>query len=175
MNSLILKTAGCILIMFSTAGLGFFKAYTIKRRRKELMSLKSILTVLEGEIRYSGSDIKEALTNAAKRHEGAMKAFISKVAEELNTSEGKSLINIWEEAEFLLKDGYFEKQDYSVISELGKNLGMSDKTTQINILEGFVERLGENISSIRENEEQRCKAARSIGIMSGILIIVLII
>lgn len=83
-----LKIIGCLFIMTSTIGIGWEKAEELKERVKRLEDLKSMMLLLQGELRFHHAALSEAFGNVSVRVKDPFRGFLSEIAERLEQREG---------------------------------------------------------------------------------------
>jgi stage III sporulation protein AB len=171
-----LKTAGSLLIILASTGIGFRLGNDMVQRIAELREIKKTILMLRGEIKYSGTNLPEAFFNIGRRMEGALKEFLLQVGQELKKMEGRSFQDIWKEkTEECLKDTRLKKQDIDLLKGLGENLGYLDKEMQIGTIDLYIEQLEGEIQNLTENVQTKTRLYRCLGIMGGLFITILII
>lgn len=170
-----MKIIGCILILCSTSGMGHLYAGEIKRRQEDIRSCRRIALLLRGDIRYAQTPLPEAFENVAKRHEGRLSLFVQNLAEKLKERNGLSFAEIWGQAEESLNNTSLNKKDKELLHQLGESLGYLDKEMQINTIDSFLDQTEETIKELSNEMSSQMKLYKSIGIMTGIFVIILII
>lgn len=166
-----IKILGCILIITSSAGMGFFFSGEIKTRIAELQELKKLIFLLRGDIRYANTPLPEAVQAMAIRHDGKYKRFLTGIAKKLNELGGVSFCSIWKNAvEKDLEKTSLSKKDLEGLARLGENLGYLDKAMQINTLDLYISQLEEEIVDISRNVKEKSYLYNSLGILGGIFI-----
>lgn len=171
-----LKITGCVLIITSSTGMGLMLGNEIKRRIEDLKSAKTIALLLRGDIRYAHTTLPEALENVAKRHEGRYTKFLNKVSKELKSYQGVSFSQVWKKAmETELDKTALSKKDREDWLAFGEQLGYLDKDMQINHIDWYITQVEENMKEVTDDAKDKIKLYRSLGILFGILITILVI
>ncbi|MBE5962664.1 MAG: hypothetical protein E7256_15015 [Lachnospiraceae bacterium] len=173
---LFIKILGCVLIIGSSTGMGFLFGSEIKKRIEDLKSAKTFAILLSGDIRYAKTALPEALSNVARRHEGRLGPFLKKVAKELDSYSGTSLYEIWKRAvkEELSKTSLTAKDKENLL-HLGESLGNLDKDTQVTTIEWYIAQVEEDMKAVSADAKEKIKLYRSLGVLAGIFVVVLII
>ena len=173
---MIMKISGCILILLSTTGIGYLFGSEYLRRMEDLRTIKSVVFLLQGDIRYGNTMLSQALANAARRHGGSLSDFLQEVADQLEEGEGIPLHEIWKQAqEKHLKDRAFSKKDKHLLEELVKNLGYQDKEMQLKSLEGYGEQVEAKLSELAAEMKERTRLYRMLGVLTGIFVVILVL
>lgn len=172
----ILRVTGCVLIITSSTGMGLLLGNEIRRRLEDLKSAKTIALLLRGDIRYAHTALPEALDNVAKRHEGRLGPFLRKVSEELKSFHGISFSEIWKEAmKSELGKTALTNKDKISLAEFGEQLGYLDKDMQINHIDWYITQVEEDMKEISMDAKEKIRLYRSLGVLFGILITILVI
>ncbi len=173
---LITKIIGCVLVILSSAAMGFFFSNEVKSRLEDLKELRKLIILLKGDIRYSNSPLPEAVSAIARRHKGCYSPFFTKVSTRLNELSGLTFQDIWKEAvEKELNDTALTKKDKLQLQQFGENLGYLDKDMQMNTLELFLSQLEEEIRELSKTVKEKAYLYNSLGIMAGIFIAIVML
>lgn len=166
-----IKILGCILIISSSAGMGFFFSGELKNRIGDLKELKKLIFLLRGDIRYAKTPLPEAVQAMAIRHEGKYKHFLTVIAQRLNELGGISFCSIWKSAvDKDLEKTSLSKKDLEGLAMLGENLGYLDMDMQINTLDLYISQIEEEIVDLSRNVKEKSYLYNSLGILGGIFI-----
>lgn len=165
------KIIGCILVVLSSAGMGFFFSNEMKCRIEDLKELRKLIVLLRGDIRYGSTPLPEAISIIARRHNGCFQAFFTKVSSKLNELSGVTFSRIWKEAvENDLTDTSLNKKDKSQLIHFGDNLGYLDKDMQMNTLDLYLTQLEDEIQELTKTVKEKAYLYKSLGIMAGVFI-----
>lgn len=168
---LIVKLLGCLLVILSSAAMGFYFSNEMKCRIDDMKELRKLIVLLRGDIRYGSTPLPEAISAIARRHKGGMVPFFNKVSTQLNELSGLSFQEIWKEAvELELSGTSLNKKDKLHLVQFGENLGYLDKDMQMNTLELFLAQLEEEIQEQTKAAKEKTYLYNSLGIMVGIFI-----
>ncbi len=166
-----IKILGCILILASSAGIGFFFSGELRNRIADLKELKKLIFLLRGDIRYANTPLPEAVQAMSVRHDGKYKHFLTVIAQRLNELGGVSFCSIWKNAvEKELGKTSLSKKDLADLGQLGENLGYLDKEMQINTLDLFISQVEEEITDLSRNVKEKSYLYNSLGVLGGIFI-----
>lgn len=170
------KIIGIIVTLCSSTLLGLYYSKCIAYRIDNLKQLKKIIILLRGEVKYSLSNIPEALVAISTRTRGEFKGFLINVSVELKKFDGNNFHLIWDSSieKYLIKT-YLKKSDLEKLKQLGETLGYLDKEMQLNTLSLYLEQLEEDINYATQNNQQSQKLYRNLGILGGLLIAIIFI
>ena len=170
------KLIGAILVLVSAYAIGSLLALQVKEQEKWLKDIKNALFLLQGELEYRQVPLPEALMVIGKRHGGRLASFFQKLSEELSKKEGVSLQEIWQQlAVQALKDSPLSKQQKEEFAELGLYFTETDRETRKNSMEFYLNRLEEDIVNIRETGGEKAYLCRTLGMLGGIFLLILVL
>lgn len=169
-----LKLIGAAIIIISTTWAGFEASKHLSQRPRQLRQLKVALQSLEAEIMYGHTPLAEAAIRLSKQMPNPLSWFFESFAGKLSSGEttvkiawDESLKEVWK---FLaLKQGEFE-----ILSQFGETLGKHDRyhqQKQIILTMTHLER-EENDAIDRQGKYE--KMVKSLGFLSGLLLIILL-
>ena len=171
-----IKMIGAVLVLVSAYAIGCILAFQVKEQERWLKDIKTTLFLLLGELEYRQVPLPEALELIGRRHGGRLAAFFQVLSEELKKKEGISMKETWHSlAETALKDCPLSKEQKEEFAELGLYFTESDKETRRNALEFYLNRLEEDIVSLREKRADKIYLFRTMGMLGGIFILILVL
>jgi len=171
-----LKIIGCILVIASSSGIGFFFSNEMRCRINDLKELRKLIALLRGDIRYASTPLPEAISTIARRHTGGFQPFFTSVSIKLHEFSGLTFSGIWKEAvEKELLDTSLAKQDKLHLIQFGDNLGYLDKDMQLNTLDLYITQLEDEIVDLSKTAKEKAYLYNSLGIMAGIFISIIML
>ncbi len=172
----IMKIIGCILVVVSSTGMGFYFSNEIRCRIEDLKELRKLIVLLRGDIRYANTALPEAIAVIARRHNGNYNAFFKYVSTKLNELSGHTFSQIWKEAVHTeLNTTSLAKKDKLHLSQFGENLGYLDKDMQMNTFDLFISQLEDEIKDLSKTVKEKSYLYNTMGIMAGIFIVIIMI
>ncbi|MCI9542210.1 MAG: hypothetical protein HFG39_14470 [Lachnospiraceae bacterium] len=173
---LFIRAFGVGLILFSSTAIGLLYANRLKEQIEELETIKKLLLMLRGEIKYSHSTLSEAFGSIGKRIKGPYGELLFKVAGQMDSMKGQTLAQIWEAcvAEYL-KESALLKEEKEKWVHFGSQLGYLDKEMQVSTIELYLEQVQEEIKNAQENFKRNGKLYRMMGVMAGIFLVILML
>lgn len=175
-DMLFIRAFGVGLILFSSTAIGLLCANRLKEQIEELETIKKLLLMLRGEIKYSHSTLSEAFGSIGKRIKGPYGELLFKVAGQMDSMKGQTLAQIWEAcvAEYL-KESALLKEEKEKWVHFGSQLGYLDKEMQVSTIELYLEQVQEEIKNAQENFKRNGKLYRMMGVMAGIFLVILML
>ncbi len=173
---LIMKAIGCILVIVSSTGMGFFFSSEIRSRIEDLKELRKLVVLLRGDIRYANTPLPEAIGSITRRHNGNYHTFFQHVSTKLHELSGHTFSEIWKEAvQMELANTSLSKKDKLHLIQFGENLGYLDKDMQMNTMDLFISQLDEELKELQKTVKEKAYMYNTLGIMAGIFIIIILI
>ena len=171
-----LKVAGIIIIIFASTGLGITFANDMKKRVEHMKTLKKMIMMLDGEIKYANSPLAEAFYNIAKRIEYPFSDFLNQVAKELEAFTGNTFKIVWRNhIKQDLKQTKLTAKDKEELKNLGENMGYLDREMQHNSIMLYGEQLEKEITEADGELQAKMKVYHSLGIMGGLFLAVILL
>lgn len=170
----IIKIIGCVLVIASSTGIGFFFSTEMKSRIEDLKELKKLIGLLKGDIRYANTPLPEAISVIARRYKGSFYSFFQYVSTKLQELSGQTFTQVWKIAvEKELMNTSLSKKDKMQLISFGENLGYLDKDMQMNTFELYLSQLEEEIAELARTVKERSYLYNSLGIMAGVFITII--
>lgn len=171
---MITKTAGICLVLFSSTAIGFWCSGRLKERIEELETIRRLLLMLRGEIKYTRSTLTEAFGTIGRRLREPYGSLLLNTADAMEQMQGQTLSQIWEQCvEEALKESALTKEDKEKLIHLGSQLGYLDTEMQLSTIELYLEQTQEEIKNAAENFKRNGRLYRTMGIMAGIFLVIL--
>ena len=125
-----------------------------------------------------GNDIKYNLTILPNAIESARQGFNTKLKDILGSISTSVLDNSY--SEFFVTEEIntleaLKPYDKQVISQGIISLGLADLTTQIRLIDGTISTLSELVADARDEKNKNAKLYRTIGIVTGLMIAIVIV
>jgi stage III sporulation protein AB len=169
-----MKLLGAALVLLAATLFGFFQALQLARRPRQIRELISVLQRLETEIVYGATPLPAALRRLAGATAEPLASLLRQVAGELAQRTQTPLAELWRQAaERAWRRSAMKEPEYETFVRLGASLGMSDRTDQAKHLKLAVAQLNAEEESAREEQKKYETMWRSLGVLVGALIVIL--
>jgi stage III sporulation protein AB len=169
-----MKLLGAALVLLSATLFGFFQALLLARRPRQIRELISVLQRLETEIVYGSTPLPAALRRLAGLTAEPLASLLREVAEELAQRTQTPLAELWRQsAERAWRRSAMKEPEYEAFVRLGATLGLSDRTDQAKHLRLAAAQLNAEEESAREEQKRYETMWRSLGVLVGALIVIL--
>jgi stage III sporulation protein AB len=169
-----LKLLGAMLILLSATLFGFSKAQQYARRPKHIADMVRALQRLETEIVYGATPLPDALFAVSGSCPPPVRQIFRYAAEELGRAGGRSVQNIWRQSVVVhWKQTAMKASEQEMVDQLGYTLGLSDRADQVKHLRLAVQQLHGEIETAQEERKRFESMWRSLGLLIGALIVIL--
>lgn len=126
-----IKLIGIIMTLVACGGIGLFLAHIHENRPRQLYALESAMQLLETEILYGATPLKEAMELVAQTSDPEIAILFGNTARELSKMEGATAREAWSSAvENFSKATILKKEDLKILQRFGTTLGISDREDQ---------------------------------------------
>ncbi|PAV29096.1 stage III sporulation protein SpoAB [Virgibacillus profundi] len=170
-----MKWIGALLFIGTTTWIGFEWSRRLNKRPKHIRLLKNALQILEAEILYSQLPLKDAFTMIAKQIPQPMKTFFESLSNNLQ-EEHIDFYSIWEKDVIeLMKVSCLGGNEQEILNQFGRTLGQHDFYQQQKHIQLTVTHLDRELEDARDNQNKYSKMAKSLGVLCGLFIVLLLI
>lgn len=171
-----LKLIGAVLILFSTTLTGFRVARRYAERPRQIRQLRQALSLLETDIAYGSRTLVDAFALIARREREPIASLFSICVRYLETLDGASTYQCWKKAvEETWPHTAMKTPEREVMVDFGKNLGLSDRQDQLQHVKMVIANLEVEESHARDEQVRYEKMCKTLGFLSGALLVILMI
>ncbi len=156
-----------------TAMIGNYFSLALNNRHIALKKINYMLDEIAILIRFKSATVYEIIEHLAKDERFSTLDFIHKC--HVNIKTDIPFAKIWEDAIDTSSLSYLQKEDISLIKSIGMNLGISDMDGQQSTIMLEKEELSTLIESAKNAYLSKSKLYRTLGILSGAFISIMII
>ncbi|MGO4887112.1 stage III sporulation protein SpoIIIAB [Anaerobacillus sp. MEB173] len=168
-----MKIIGAILIIIATTWVGFEFARRLSERPRQLRQLKVALQSLEAEIMYGLTPLAEASSHIAKQLPKPISYFFERFSYWLSKGE-ESAQKAWEQS--LNETWHFTalcNGELEIMKQFGMTLGQHDKVQQQKQIRLTLTHLEREEGEAKDAQNRYEKMLKSLGFLTGLLIIIL--
>ena len=152
-----LKLAGSLIIVIASALYGWKIRKELQEHVEQLVGMKEMFLMLQGEISYTRTPLKEAFLQIAAQDKDAVGIFWRRLIEQ-------------ESDKFL-----FNSEEQSLLQRAGENFGYLDGQMQLKNLELYIEQTEVLIKKAQAELKQKQKLSGALSLMCGLFLIILLI
>ncbi|MBA4494984.1 stage III sporulation protein SpoIIIAB [Paenactinomyces guangxiensis] len=169
-----LKLLGACLILTACTWIGFQMARHVADRPRQIRQLRSALSYLETEIGYGTRPLIQACRQIASQELGPVSRLFATSAKNLAQMDGASTFECFERAiELEWKNNALGRSEQAIMLNLSRTLGISDREDQLHHLALANSNLKVEEMKAREEQERYEKMYKTVGILAGALIVIL--
>lgn len=168
-----MKIIGAIFILIATTWVGFELARRLSERPRQLRHLKVALQSLESEIMYGLTPLAEASEHISRQLPKPLSYFFNCFSERLKKGES-SVHKAWDES---LKETWHLtalcQGELEVMHQFGATLGQHDREHQQKQIRLTLNHLEREEGDAIESQNKYEKMLKSLGFLTGLLIVIL--
>ena len=172
---MLLRFFGSAAVVIGCVGLGFYYSAKEGFRTAELLAFKKALLILSSEIEYVRSPLAVACANIAARTGSLTGLIFGLFSEFLTVNNGETAYQLWIKATNSIKEkSYLTPKDFEMIEGFGKTIGYLDKNMQQNAIDYAISYIDEKAVALQISSEKNKRMYRSLGLIGGLLITVVL-
>jgi stage III sporulation protein AB len=169
-----MKIIGAIFIIVATTWTGFEASRHLSERPRQLRLLKSALQSLEAEIMYGHTPLHEAARRLSSQLAKPISWFFESFSRKL-TDTDTTVKDAWEESlKEIWKLTAFKQTELEIMKQFGETLGRHDRISQQKHIMLTLSHLEREETEARERQAKYENMVKSLGFLSGILLIILL-
>nr|WP_231784257.1 stage III sporulation protein SpoIIIAB [Lentibacillus sp. JNUCC-1] len=154
---------------------GFDVSHRLQERPKHIRQLKNALQVLEAEILYSQLPLQDAFNMVAKQVPNPTGNFFASLSKRLETLPDH-FGDLWEqELSQFMHHACINRNDREIMMQFGRTLGQHDFEQQQKHIYLANSHLDRELEEARDNQIRYAKLAKSLGVLFGLFIVLLLI
>ncbi|MCH5273389.1 MAG: stage III sporulation protein AB [Lachnospiraceae bacterium] len=173
-----LKIIGVVLVIVSGAGLGSCPVHKMAHRVQEMEELYYCLLRLKSEICHAVKTLPEALKSAAEcgkeKRSGVYKDAMCLIAKRMEEGQSAYAVLLKKAADEAFRGSVLTEEEKDAFMQTFLSLGGADRQKQIQALEYYAETVRLAINEEKQKKKERAYLYRSLGILGGIFLSVLL-
>lgn len=172
-----IKLIGAVLVILAGAGFGACPVHKMKERAQELEELYFCLLRLKSEISHAVKPLPDAIRSAADSKKaaagGLYRTVMRKLADRMETGREAYEVLLRSCTEEVFDGGVLCKEEQDAFVETFLLLGGGDREKQIQVLEYYAETVRAAIAQEKQKKKERAYLYRSLGVLGGIFLSVI--
>lgn len=173
---MLLKLTGSLMVIAASCFLGFFLSKDCSKRPGELRTLQGLLQMLENEMCFLSNLLADSFDKIIKSSDSIVTVFFEDTINYLKNNESLNASEAWESAvRSNIKRTSLKKEDEEIIVSFGKMLGASDLEGQVKNIRLTLNQLKMQEQKAEESKKKNESMYRSLGILSGLAIVIILI
>lgn len=170
-----LKLIGAVLVLVSGTLFGFYQAAQFANRPKQVRQLILAMQRLETEIMYGFTPLPDALNKIGQQLAAPLQAIFIETSRKLTESHGYTAQQSWQQSVAeQWKHTALKQNEKNILHQFGFTLGTSDRNDQIKHIKLAVNQLQHEEAAARDDQARYEKMCKSLGLLAGALIVILI-
>ena len=171
-----LKTILLIVIFSICTSIGILHGRTFSTRLENLIYLEQCIKILETEIVYGSTPLPQALTNVFEKGNLRVSFIFEAINRDLlENKRGDIYLSFVSVKEILFTKLNLKKVDVEAFMSLGRVLGTSNREDQEKNLKITLNQFTVLISEAREERNKNEKLYKTLGLITGIGIIIILV
>ncbi|MBQ2696287.1 MAG: stage III sporulation protein AB [Clostridia bacterium] len=171
-----LKLLGALLVIAACTAFGIKSVMKKRDTIKALKELRSALSEIARAINFQLDPLPEVISRLHKEQFSEADSFISQLHTNVQNSENEPFSQLWEHTiKLFSKEKELPIQAESLLLSLGESLGKMDYETELSRLKEGQASLSELIDETEQNYGKTEKMTKSLSIILGIFIVILLL
>lgn len=167
---IVFKYIGCLIILVASSGIGIHYGEELKKYLNQLEELKKLFCLMKSELEYVKLPLVELFEKMESKVQEPFRAWVSMLRRKLESREYGIFDSIWTDTiEEVLKGSKLRTEDLDELKNVGKNL---EYVENLNL---YIEQLEYKIVDVRKVYQTKRKLSRTLGIMGGIFLVILLL
>lgn len=169
------KWIGALLFISMSTWIGFDWSNRLSQRPKQIRQLKNALQILEAEMLYSQMPLREAFNNISMQIPTPTNLFFYRLVKELDNNT-INLHQVWSKSIEVFSDiSALHESELDILNQFGRTLGQHDYEQQKKHIYLTLTHLDRELEEARDRHLKYGKLAKSLGVLCGLFIVLLLI
>ena len=165
-----LKVIGSTFVLVACFSIGMNRSEELKKHLDDLVELKKIFCLLRSELEYTHAPFSEVFDKLTNKVTPNFAKWLQELTVKLQEKSNGTFEEIWTMTiKEYLKECNLKETDLQELQSIGKQL------EYMNQLDLFIEGLEYKITQTRKSYQSKRKLWRSLGIMGGIFLVILLL
>ncbi|HHX61821.1 MAG TPA: hypothetical protein GX707_14125 [Epulopiscium sp.] len=170
-----IKTIGMGLILASASILGWYIDRLKVFRIEDLEGLRRMLHMLRGEVSYAMTPLPSAIKEIMGKNHTRVNVIWKELLKLIEAKTGENISSLWKKAVTThLPQTYLQEEDGEILISFGESLGYLDKEMQKKNIEITLTYIENKIEELNKEHEKNGRLYRSLGILGGCLLCILL-
>lgn len=165
-----------LIILLTSSMIGFLYGGTFSKRAKNILDLEYCVRILESEILVGNTPLPVALNNAYIKGKGEISSIFKILKDDLLIEGREDIYHSFLNLKDILESRYLlKREDIEVLMFLGQTLGKTNREDQEKNFIFVKDQLNELTLHANLEKARNQKLYRSLGVLTGIGIIIIFI
>lgn len=173
---MIFKIMGSLIVLLSSCFLGYILSSDCKKRPQQLRELQALLQMFENQITYLSDILTEAFERIYRSSKNEVGIFFIDTVEKLKNGKSMNASCAWEAAiRENIKRTALNREDEEILVSFGRILGSSDLEGQVKNIKLALSQLRLQEQKAEENRSKNEGMYKSLGILGGMAVVIVLI
>lgn len=169
-----MKWLGALLLVGTTTWIGFDMSNRLGERANQIRQFILSLQMVEAEMVYSQLTLQQIFLTVSKKTSFPINRFYDQLSNQL-TEVVTDFLAIWDdELNELMKISALKKNEHEIIKQFGRNLGQHTFIQQQKHIKLAIHHLQRELDEAIDQRRKYEKMMRSLGILIGLFIVLLL-
>ena len=170
-----INIVGGFIIVMTGFLIGNHFSNEIQKRQKLLTDMYEMFLLIENELRYKRVILSEVFGNVSVKIESPYKEFLQTISFDLQDNLDVGKDKIWSvSVKKCINKADYPENIYLMFERFGEKLGYLDIESQLSNIDLFLNELKKEIDENRERINEKCRLYKSMGIIFGIMLFIVI-
>lgn len=170
-----MRTALLFVCGILCTALGLLYAARLQSRIRELKGLERMAMLIRQEIAFGRMPLPDIFDKLGRRMDGAPAVFLRSLGGTLREHGTIHFSEIFSrQVDVCLGAGSLQREDLDSLKGMGAYLGYLDRDTQLHTLDMYLRDTEKEIRELSEQYPEKSRVCRTLGVMGGILLAVLL-
>lgn len=170
-----MKVLGVILFISMTSWIGFDMSFQLTKRTKQIRQLIQSLQVLEAEMGYSKLTLQQIFLAISTKTPDPVATFYGRLGEKL-TGIVPDFLSVWtNELDYLQSISALKRNEIEILEQFGSTLGQYTFMEQQKHIVLAIHHLQNELEEAYDRQLKYSKVMKSLGVLIGIFIVLLLI
>lgn len=170
---MIVKLIAAVVVVLGGWYLGRYLSAEFGIHVRQLSGFQAALKQLEFNIRFMNLPLCDALRSTAETQRGVIGSILKEVADGLTRNRGSTVTDAWDRAVQAQKGRLcLADEELGILSSFAEHLGAGDCESEVNNIRAACLKLKVAEEAAREEMNKNDKLYRSMGVLLGILVVI---
>lgn len=170
-----IKAIGICMTLAACGTMGMTWAGVYEKRPRQLAAIDSALQLLETEIIYGATPLKDAMFRISQSCEPEISGLFKHTALELDKMEGVTAGEAWSQAvQAYRQETALNDNDFKILKRFGASLGISDREDQAKHLELTRSQLKMAAAQAESAAKKNSAMFRYMGFLGGLFLVLIL-
>lgn len=170
-----IKIWGIVMIIVSAALIGWQLSMNLKNRIKLLSEIKFVMEEIGNEVCFGKEILAEIIRNTLNKTDGTCRYWLSLLTQNIEGPGEMSFAKAWTESLSALEVSEITKEDIEMIEHFGTQVSNLNEERLSGVILTYIKNLNERIEQLKKDYAVKGKMYRSLGILAGVFIIIIVI